>query len=244
MVSVKVLDFVKSGGPGTTMKQGGWRRRPRPRRARLWTGPRPWPGCESGACWQGGWPWWPGWPWRAPGASEAGGRDSGGTGLPRTDSGPTLENRSTGRTGPSFAPAEASKRDSRLERAQPAWTRAAPIPADPEHPARRWMARRHRWRPDLELPPSVRWLPAGSWRWHNGQMAGAIVAAFGRPNEGQLSGVQLIHVDAEGRAVLDRPEAAGALKSATTAIQRARPASWGCRPARRASTSPRAWPTP
>ena len=61
------------------------------------------------------------------------------------------------------------------------------------------MARRHRWRPDLELPPSVRWLPAGRWRWHNGQMAGAIVAAFGRPNEGQLSGVQLIHVDAEGR---------------------------------------------
>ena len=62
------------------------------------------------------------------------------------------------------------------------------------------MARRHRW------------LPAGRWRWHNGQMAGAIVAAFGRPNEGQLSGVQLIHVDAERRAVLDRPEAAGGLE--------------------------------
>ena len=128
----------------------------------------------------GGWPWWPDWPWRAPGASEAGRRDSRGAGL----------------------------------------------------------------RPDLELPPSVRWLPAGRWRWHNGQIAEAIVAAFGRPNEGQLSGVQFIHVDAEGRAVLDRPEAAGALKSATMAIQRSRPASWGCRPARRASTSPRAWPTP
>ena len=38
-------------------------------------------GCESGACWQGGDPWWPGWPWRAPGASEAGARDSRATGL-------------------------------------------------------------------------------------------------------------------------------------------------------------------
>ena len=43
-------------------------------------------------------------------------------------------------------------------------------------------------------------------------MTGAIVAAFGRPKEGQLSGVQLIHVDAEGRGVLDRPEAAGGLE--------------------------------
>ena len=172
------------------MKQGGWRRRPRPRRARRAFGPGRGPGlvARAGLADRGGAGGRVG-----PSAHRGRRRQADAIGGYRI-SGPTLENRSTGRTGPSFSPARGLERDARLERAQTAWTRAAPIPADPEHPARRWMARRHRWRPDLELPPSVRWLPAGRWRWHNGQMAGAIVAAFGRPNEGQLSGVQLIHV--------------------------------------------------
>ena len=65
------------------MKQGGWRRRPRSRRARRAFGPGRGPGlvARAGPAGRGGWPWWPGWPWRAPGASEAGGRDSGGTEL-------------------------------------------------------------------------------------------------------------------------------------------------------------------
>ena len=38
------------------LRGGGWRRRPSPSSStsRVWTGPRPWHGCESGACWQGG----------------------------------------------------------------------------------------------------------------------------------------------------------------------------------------------
>ena len=78
-----VLPTLHVGGPGTTMKQGGWRRRPRPRRARRAFGPGRGPGlvARAGPAGRWGWPWWPGWPWRAPGASEAGGRDSGGTGL-------------------------------------------------------------------------------------------------------------------------------------------------------------------
>ena len=61
----------------------------------VWTGPRPWPWVARAGPAGRGESWWPGWPWRAPGASEAGGRDSRATG----DSGPTLGNRSTGRTG-------------------------------------------------------------------------------------------------------------------------------------------------
>ena len=47
------------------------------------------------------------------------------------------------------------------------------IPTDPEHPARRWLAARHLWRPDLQLPPSVRWLEASV-----GPSVGGLLAAF------------------------------------------------------------------
>ena len=148
-ISKMVVPTVCGGGPGTTMKQGGWRRRPRPRRARRAFGPG-----------------------RGPGLVARAGPAGRGVGL-------------GGRVGPG------ARRGRRR--------RAGAIRGVPDSPG---------------LRPDPR------------------------------KSLQLIHVDAEGRAVLDRPEAAGALKSATTAIQRARPASWGCRPARRASTSPRAWPTP
>ena len=46
------------------------------------------------------------------------------------------------------------------ELARKKWASAAPIPTDSKHPARRWLAARHLWRPDLQLPPSVRWLQA------------------------------------------------------------------------------------
>ena len=41
----------------------------------------PWSWLRERGLLAGGWPWWPGRPWRAPGASEAGGRHSRGTGL-------------------------------------------------------------------------------------------------------------------------------------------------------------------
>ena len=37
----------------------------------------------------------------------------------------------------------------RITFARKKWASAAPIPTDPEHPARRWLAARHLWRPDL-----------------------------------------------------------------------------------------------
>ena len=117
---------------------------------------------------------------------------------------PTPENRSTGRTGPGLSPDDASER---RKVAEGYWLRSTAIPVSPEHPARRWLARRHLWRPQLELPPAVRWLPAC-----RGPAAGAVVAAFGPPGKGRMSGVQLVHVDAAGLPAPDRPGPDGLTK--------------------------------
>lgn len=103
-------------------------------------------------------------------------------------------------------PAPTPKRDT-LPYARKLWAAAVQVPADPEHPARRWLAARHLWRPDLQLPPSVRWLPST-----RGPAVGAIVAAFARPNTGKPSAVQLVHVDADGRPAPDRPGDRGLTK--------------------------------
>ena len=87
----------------------------------------------------------------------------------------------------------------RIDLARKKWASAAPIPTDPEHPARRWLAARHLWRPDLQLPPSVRWLEASG-----GPSGGGLLAAFAPPGHGQPSGVQLVSVDGDGRPAPDR----------------------------------------
>ena len=109
------------------------------------------------------------------------------------------KNGSTGLSGPGENPARAEKRDVRLDRAVKMWERAGAVPAAADHPARRWLARRRLWRPGQPLPPSVRWVAAP------GPSVGAIVAAFAPPGTGRLSGVQLIHVDADGLPALDKP---------------------------------------
>ena len=50
-----------------------------------------------------------------------------------------------------------------------------------------------------QRPQTIRWVAAP------GPSVGAIVAAFAPPGTGRLSGVQLIHVDAEGLPALDKP---------------------------------------
>ena len=74
-----------------------------------------------------------------------------------------------------------------------------PIPAAAEHPARRWLAARHLWRPEMHLPPSVRWMPS-----EGGPAAGAVVAAFAAPCAGRVSAVHLVHVDGDGLPAPDR----------------------------------------
>ena len=84
-------------------------------------------------------------------------------------------------------------------RAVKMWERSVAVPAAADHPARRWLARRRLWRLGQPLPPSVRWVAAP------GPSVGAILAAFAPPGTGRLSGVQLIHVDADGLPALDKP---------------------------------------
>ena len=86
------------------------------------------------------------------------------------------------------------------------WRQSVPIGAAPEHPARRWAARRNLWRPGEPFPPALRWLPAWNDR------PGSIVALFAplgawieaAPEHPAPSGVQLVHVDADGSPTTDR----------------------------------------
>ena len=101
----------------------------------------------------------------------------------------------------------------RTGRARSWWDASQSIPTSPEHPARRWLANRRLWRPELPLPAAVRWAPA------TGQHAGAgsIVAlaaqpvawAAAWPELPNVAAVQLVHVDAQGQPALDRPAEAG-----------------------------------
>lgn len=89
-------------------------------------------------------------------------------------------------------------------------TRSVTIPMNPEHPARLWMADRNLWPTDQPLPPTVRWMPAESYKPSN--MAGSIVHPYAPvaawlkawPDPPEASGVQLVNVDHQGAPVLDR----------------------------------------
>ena len=84
---------------------------------------------------------------------------------------------------------------------------------DFDHPARRWVERRGLyWGTPVPLPSAIRWLPAGLLRGqHEG--AGAIIAAFAPPDQWierwphrpHPTCVELVHLDADGLPVLDRP---------------------------------------
>ena len=100
------------------------------------------------------------------------------------------------------------------------WRRSLAIPADTGHPARRWLARRSLWRPDLPLPAALRWLPDYDRR-HTG--AGALIAVAAQPaawlaawpNPPQPVALQLVSIDAEGLPALDRLADAGGLDKRT-----------------------------
>ena len=95
------------------------------------------------------------------------------------------------------------------------WGDAGPIPLNPEHPARRWMAARNLWRPEISSPGLLRW-HASDPR-HTG--AGNILALIANPAAWTASwpelpppqAVQSIAVDGKGGPALDRPAAMGGL---------------------------------
>ena len=96
-----------------------------------------------------------------------------------------------------------------------------PIPTDPDHPARRWLAARNLWRPELPPPGALRWLPAAAHHQGRGPHtgAGSIIALAAPPAAWAVAwpelpipqSVQIIAVDAEGNPTLDRPKEAGGL---------------------------------
>ena len=93
------------------------------------------------------------------------------------------------------------------------WAETTAIPADAGHPARRWLAHRNLWRPEVEAPTSLRWLPASRTRPGPHTGAGSLVALLAKPTAWAEAwpslptppAVEIIAVDSEGQPALDRP---------------------------------------
>ena len=108
---------------------------------------------------------------------------------------------------PVAAQAERADHSDRIAWARTTWRMSEPIPSRPDHPVRKWLARRHLWHPKFPLPEGVRWLPAAAERRrHTG--VGSIVVLVAESVKWILSwpqlpppkGVQLIAVDLDGTA--------------------------------------------
>ena len=107
----------------------------------------------------------------------------------------------------------------RTEYARQLWAASFRIDQDPDHPVRRWVARRGLyWPAPVPLPSCIRWLPAGLLSQQH-QGAGAIVAAFAPhdewaerwPHLPNPTCIELVHLDAEGLPALDKPAEEGGL---------------------------------
>ena len=91
------------------------------------------------------------------------------------------------------------------------WGLSIPIPRSSGHPARKWLASRHLWRPELPLPGPVRWISAPHLH-RDFKGAGAIItmaappAAWTQawPDLPELSCVQLVFAAHEGSPAMDR----------------------------------------
>ena len=124
-------------------------------------------------------------------------------GPPLAPSGPSRTAAGASKRRRSVATATRAPRPPEGDYAGRLWSLASTIPTDPDHPARRWQANRHLWRPGLNLPPSVRcrreaknqppWatgltglLGGGS---EGGDTRGPVGAGMGRAHETPLGGV-------------------------------------------------------
>ena len=88
------------------------------------------------------------------------------------------------------------------DRAAALWARSGPVPLGSAHPARRWAARCHLWPADCAWPEAARWLPYPN----GGSLAAAFapVADWTEAHPPAPTGVQLVHLDPEGRPREDR----------------------------------------
>ena len=91
------------------------------------------------------------------------------------------------------------------------WRLSIPIPRSSDHSARKWLANRNLWRPELPLPGPVRWISAEHLN-HDYPGAGAIISIAAQPtawtqawpNLPELSCIQLVFVAQDGSPAMDR----------------------------------------
>ena len=91
------------------------------------------------------------------------------------------------------------------------WRLSIPIPRSSGHPARKWLANRNLWRPELPLPGPVRWISAEHLH-HDYPGAGAIISMAAQPtswtqawpNLPELSCIHLVFVAGDGSPAMDR----------------------------------------
>ena len=103
------------------------------------------------------------------------------------------------------------------------WAETLAIPFDTGHPARRWFANRNLWRPEVEAPASLRWLPAARTRPGPHTGAGSLVALLAQPADWAKTwphlptpqAVEIIAVDDVGQPALDRPIPEGGMGKRT-----------------------------
>ena len=103
------------------------------------------------------------------------------------------------------------------------WADTEAIPKDAVHPARRWFANRNLWRPEVEVPSPLRWLPASRTRPGPHTGAGSLVALLAKPAAWAVAwprlpspqAVEIIAVDRDGNPALDRPRQDGGLGKRT-----------------------------
>ena len=126
---------------------------------------------------------------------------------------PHLRNRSALPPAPPRQPVAPPGPQPRTDYPTKVWAETAAIPTDAGHPARRWLAHRNLWRPEVEAPASLRWLPASRTRPGPHTGAGSLVALLAKPmawaeawpSLPSPQAVEIIAVDSEGQPALDRP---------------------------------------
>ena len=124
------------------------------------------------------------------------------------------EEKTLGHTGtrPPVAPTASLKGSQDLRTyALQLWGSSISIPRSSDHPARKWLAIRHLWRPEFPLPGPVRWISALHLH-REFKGAGAVVAMAAQPtgwtrawpNLPELSCIQLVFVAQDGNPAMDR----------------------------------------
>lgn len=138
---------------------------------------------------------------------------------------PALAGRDFSPTGP---PSTSHLREpSRAVPAEITWKNAEPIPRC-DHPARRWFQHRNLWRPEVEAPHPLRWLPAGKTFPGPHLGAGSIVALLAPPSAWITAwpglphpmAVEIIAIDDQGFPSKDRPSDLGGLEKRTLGNKR------------------------